>query len=262
MYVMKGMTDVTRKRAIVTGAGGGIGQGIAVELGKNGYDVAVHCFSSPEGAEETCRCVEASGGRAKVFRGDLSKVADVKRLFDEGVRWLGGLDLYVNNSGVTLLAPLAELTEETFDRLIGVDLKSAFFCVQAAAKAMADGGTRGSIVIISSSNAFQQLPGAAAYGSVKAALCKLTRHAAAEYARYGIRVNCIAPGWTATPRTLKTDPRSTDHLIPLKRWAQPEEIGQMVLFYASPAAASVTGNILLADGGATLLSKPAADYGL
>ena len=254
---------LTGKRAIVTGAGGGIGQGIATVLGKNGYDVAVHYFSSPEGAEETCRRIGESGGKARMFQADLSQVSEVRRFFDEAVSWLGGLDLYVNNSGVTLIAPFEEMTEETFDQLISVDFKSAYFCVQTAAGVMAKSGTKGNIVIISSSNAFQQLPGASVYGPVKAALCRMTRHAAVEYAKYGIRVNCIAPGWTATARTLrKTDPHSTDHLLPLKRWAQPEEIGEMVLFYASPAAASVTGNILLADGGATLLSKPAADYGL
>ena len=251
---------VTRRRALVTGAGGGIGQGIAIVLGKNGYDVAVHYFSSPEGAEKTCGIIRDAGGRAQAFQGDLSKVADVQRVFDESVSWLGGLDLYVNNSGITLLSPFEETTEEIFDRLVSVDFKSAYFCVQKAGRVMSEHG--GNIVIISSSNAFQQLPGAAVYGSVKAALCKLTRHAAAEYAKYGIRVNCVAPGWTATARTLKNDPHITDHLLPLKRWAQPEEIGQMVLFYDSPAASSVTGNILLADGGATLLSKPAADYGL
>ena len=253
---------MNRKRALVTGAGVGIGRGIAVELGKAGYDVAVHYFSSPAGAEETCRQVEAAGGRARMIQGDLSKTADIRRLFEEAAAFLGGLDLYVNNSGVTLISPFEETTEEIFDRLVSVDFKSAYFCVQTAAAVMSRSGIRGNIVIISSSNAFQQLPGASVYGSIKAALCKLTRHAAAEYAKYGIRVNCIAPGWTATPRTLEKDQHSTDALIPLKRWALPEEIGQMVLFYASPAAGSVTGNILLADGGATLLSKPAADYGL
>ena len=251
-----------RKCAIVTGAGTGIGRGIAVELARAGYDIAVHYHSSSLGAEETCRLIEAVGGRSKMIRGDLSRVADVHALFEEGVAWLGGLDLYVNNSGITLLSPFEETTEDLFDKIVSVDFKSAYFCVQTAAAAMARLQRTGSIVIISSSNAFQQLPGASVYGSVKAALCKMTRHAAAEYARYGIRVNCIAPGWTATERTLKKDPHITDALIPLKRWALPEEIGKMVAFFASEAAASVTGSILLADGGATLLGKPAADYGL
>ena len=251
-----------RKRAIVTGAGVGIGQGIAVELAKAGYDIVVHYHSSSAGAEETCRMIEAVGGKGYMIQADLSQVEQIHKLFEDGISWLGGLDLYVNNSGVTQLSLFEETTEELFDRLVSVDFKSAYFCVQSAASVMIKTKNPGNIIIISSSNAFQQLPGASVYGSIKAALCKLTRHAAAEYAKYGIRVNCIAPGWTATSRTLKIDTHSTDHLIPLKRWALPEEIGQMAVFYASSAAASVTGSILLADGGATLLSKPAADYGL
>lgn len=251
-----------RKCAIVSGSGGGIGQGIAIELGKAGYDIVVHYNSNYSGAEDTCRQIMAAGGKARSIQADLSKVGEVKRLFDEGVEFLGGLDLYVNNSGITLTSAFEETTEELFDKIVAVDFKSAYFCIQSAAAKMSERGTSGSIVVISSSNAFQQVPQASVYGSVKTALCKLTRHAAAEYAKYGIRVNCIAPGWTATPRTMAKDMKATYSIIPLKRWAQPEEIGQMVLFYQSPAAKSITGNIILADGGATLLANRAELYGL
>lgn len=250
------------KKALVSGAGGGIGKGIAIELGKAGYDVVVHYHGNAEGAEDTCRMIREAGCKAYPIRGDLSKVGDVHELFDEGVKLLGGLDLYVNNSGITLKSRFEETDEELFDKLVGVDFKSAYFCIQSAANIMAKIGKGGNIVVISSSNAFQQVPQASVYGSIKTALCKLTRHAAAEYAKNNIRVNCIAPGWTATPRTLADDVKATYSIIPLKRWVQPEEIGQMVLFYESPAAASITGNILLADGGATLLAYPGERYGL
>lgn len=190
------------KKALVSGAGSGIGQGIAIELGKAGYDVVVHYFGNPAGAEETCRIIREAGCKAYPIQGDLSQVADVHRVFDEGVKLLGGLDLYVNNSGITLKASFEETDEELFDKVVGVDFKSAYFCIQSAAKIMAEAGRGGNIVVISSSNAFQQLPSVSVYGSVKTALCKLTRHAAAEYAKDHIRVNCIAPGWTATPRTM------------------------------------------------------------
>ena len=190
------------KKALVSGAGSGIGQGIAIELGKAGYDVVVHYFGNPAGAEETCRIIREAGCKAYPIQGDLSQVADVHRVFDEGVKLLGGLDLYVNNSGITLKASFEETDEELFDTVVGVDFKSAYFCIQSAAKIMAEAGRGGNIVVISSSNAFQQLPSVSVYGSVKTALCKLTRHAAAEYAKDHIRVNCIAPGWTATPRTM------------------------------------------------------------
>ena len=251
-----------RKRAIVSGSGGGIGQGIAIELGKAGYDVVVHYNANAAGAEETCRRIAQAGGKGYPIQADLTKVDEVKRLFDEGVSLLGGLDLYVNNSGITLKATFEETTEELFDKIVAVDFKSAYFCIQTAAARMKEAGVRGSIVVISSSNAFQQVPKVSVYGSVKTALCKLTRHAAAEYAKDGIRVNCIAPGWTSTPRTLADDVKATYSIIPLKRWVQPEEIGQMVLFYESPAAQSITGNIILADGGATLLANRAEFYGL
>ena len=250
-----------RKRALVSGSGGGIGQGIATVLGQNGYDVVVHYNANADGAEETCRRVREAGGKAWAVQADLTQVDQVHMLFDRCVEHMGGLDLYVNNSGVTLKATFEETTEELFDKVVNIDFKSAYFCIQSAAKIMAAQGG-GNIVVISSSNAFQQVPKVSVYGSVKTALCKLTRHAAAEYAKDHIRVNCIAPGWTSTPRTLADDVKATYSIIPLKRWVQPEEIGQMVLFYDSPAAQSVTGNILLADGGATLLANRAEFYGL
>lgn len=251
-----------RKKALVSGAGVGIGQGIAIQLGKAGYDVAVHYHGNAAGAAETCRIIREAGCQAYPVKGDLSQVAEVRRVFDEGISQLGGLDLYVNNSGITLKARFEDTDEEMFDKLVSVDFKSAYFCIQTAAKYMAQAGKGGNIVVISSSNAFQQVPQVSVYGSIKTALCKLTRHAAAEYAKDHIRVNCIAPGWTSTPRTLADDVKATYSIIPLKRWVQPEEIGQMVLFYDSAAAQSITGNILLADGGATLLAYPGEYYGL
>lgn len=253
---------MNNKCAIVTGSGGGIGQGIAIELGKAGYNVVVHYNANISGAKRTCQQIEVAGGKAYPIQADLTKVCEVRRLFNEGVELLGGLDLYVNNSGITLKATFEETTEELFDNIVAVDFKSAYFCIQSAAKKMVETNTHGNIVVISSSNAFQQVPKVSVYGSIKTALCKLTRHAAAEYAKYNIRVNCIAPGWTSTPRTMADDVKATYSIIPLKRWVQPEEIGQMVLFYESPAAQSITGNIILADGGATLLANRAELYGL
>lgn len=251
-----------RKCALITGAGTGIGQGIAMTLGRAGYDVAVHYHSSRQGAEEVCRVVEAAGGRAIAIQADLSDLAQIRRLFQEAEAFLGRLDLYVNNSGITKKSLFEETSEAMFDELIAVDLKSAYFCVQQAGNTMARAGTRGCIVVIASNNGLMERPEVSVYGTIKTALIKMTRHAAVEYAKYGIRVNSIAPGWTATPRTKACDEQSTYPTIPLKRWCQPEEIGGMVLFYASEAAASVTGNCLVADGGAILLADQASLYGL
>lgn len=251
-----------RKKAIVTGAGTGIGQGIAIALGKAGYDVVVHYHSSARGAEETCRQLRELGAEAWPVQADLSRGEGVDTLFRQALDKLGTLDLYVNNSGITRKSDFLETTEHFFDEMVSVDLKSAYFCVQAAAKAMTADQKKGSIVIITSNNGLQQRPNLSVYGTLKAALIKLARHAAMELAKYGIRVNAIAPGWTATPRTLERDQETTYSTIPLKRWCQPEEIGQMVLFYASDAAASITGNCIVADGGAGLQCDAPEYYGL
>lgn len=196
------------------------------------------------------------------MQADLSSQAGVGSLFRQAMEKLGGLDLYVNNSGITRKSDILETTEEFFDQMVDVDLKSAYFCVQAAAKEMVSRETRGSIVIITSNNGLQQRPNLSVYGTMKAALMKLGRHAAMELAKYSIRVNTIAPGWTATSRTNVQNERATYNTIPLKRWCQPEEIGHMVLFLASPWAASMTGNCLVADGGAMLQCDSAEAYGL
>ena len=139
---------MNRKKAIVSGSGVGIGQGIAIELGKAGYDVAVHYNSSKTGAEETVRIIESFGGRACAFAADLTKSSEVTRFFREAVDFLGGLDLYVNNSGVTKKIFLEDTTEEQVDFMVSIDFKSALLCVQAAAKYMIAEKSQGSIVII------------------------------------------------------------------------------------------------------------------
>lgn len=251
-----------RKKAIVTGAGTGIGQGIALTLGQAGYDVVVHYNRSAEGAEAVCAQLRGLGVGAWAIQADLRTKAGVDSLFSQALEKLGSLDLFVNNSGITRKSDFLETTEAFFDEMVSTDLKSAYFCLQSAAKAMVEREKKGSIVIITSNNGIQQRPDLSVYGTLKAGLIKLTRHAAMELAKYGIRVNAIAPGWTATARTLEIDEKSTYNTIPLKRWCRPEEIGQMVLFFASDWAGSVTGNCLIADGAAHLQCDAPELYGL
>lgn len=253
---------MVHKKALVTGAGTGIGQGVAIALAKAGYDVAVHYHSSAEGAQQTVREINRCGAKGYAIGADLSKKEEIDRLFAQTLEKLGGLDVFVNNSGVTMKTDFTKTSQEEFDFLCSIDFKAAYFCMQAAANAMIEQGTQGSIVIITSNNAFQTRPNLSLYGSMKAALVKLGRHAAAELARYQIRVNTIAPGWTATPRTSQCDMEKITAEIPLKRWVQPEEIGKIVLFYASDAAASITGNCITVDGGAALVNDQIEKYGL
>ncbi len=251
---------MSQKRAIVTGAGTGIGYGIAKKLAENGYSVVIHYYSTDDDAKVLCEEIKKGGGKAWMVKADLSKKSDIDAMFDEALEKLGGLDLFVNNAGITEKSNFSQTTEELFDRLVSVDLKSAYFCVQRAANEIAKNKNGGNVVVISSNNGVMQTPGVSVYGSIKAAMIKMVRHAAVEYAHKGVRINAIAPGWTLTPRTALQNENTVMSKIPLSRWCLPEEIGEMVLFLSSPYAASITGDCLFADGGARLLSAAKDAY--
>ena len=248
--------------ALVTGGAIGIGRGIALALAQAGYDVGIHCNSNVQRAQELRQQLCAMSRRCHVYPADVRECAQIDSLFARYMQDFGQLDLFVANAGITQKAPFLEMDEHTFDRITQIDFRGTFFCVQQAARRMRDAGTRGNIIILSSNNAFMQTPGVACYGSVKEALLKLTKHAAMEVARYGIRVNAIAPGWTDTGEARLPPPESTYAHIPLKRWCQPAEIGQAVLALSAPWAASITGSCLVMDGGASLQTHPPEEYGL
>lgn len=174
------------------------------------------------------------------------------------------LDLFVNNAGITKGGPILQMTEETFDLVHNVNWKNAYFSVQQAASIMVETKTAGNMVIISSNNHAMNWYGASVYATVKEALVKFTRHAAMEFAQYGIRVNCIAPGWidTGEARMGGGQKKRSIPAIPMKRWVQPEEIGQWILFLDGPAAASLTGDTIELDGGVRIMTGKPSDYGL
>ena len=248
------------KNALVTGAGTGIGRAIALELAKAGYDVALHCNGSRDGAESAAAEIRALGRRAEVYQADLSDVAAISGMFEAFNRGFERLDLFVNNAGITLLAPFLEMTPEAFDKNCAVDFRAPYFCMQEASRMMAKAGG-GNIVVIASNNAHCHFARASAYGSMKTGLVKMAEHVALEMSRFGIRCNSIAPGWTDTGAARLDAKESTYYKIPLRRWVQPEEIGQTVLFLDSPAAASITGACIVMDGGARLLSDKSEKYG-
>ena len=250
------------KTALVTGAGVGIGKGIALEMARAGYDVAVHCNSNRENAEKVCADIREMGRKALLIQADLSKMDGIKSIFEKTLSEFEKIDVYVNNAGITKTCPLEDMTEDIFDQLCAVDFKSAYFGVQQAANSMAKLGIKGSIVIISSANAKQQSPNASCYGSFKTALSKFGRHAAIEYAKYGIRVNVIEPGWTDTGEARLPNKEETYYRIPLKRWCTPEEIGHAVLFFCSEWARSITGANLAIDSGICVQSDKPEKYGL
>lgn len=247
------------RTALVTGAGTGIGRAIALTLAKAGYDVALHCNGSHGGAESAAAEIRAFGRHAEVYQADLGDIAAIGGLFEAFRRDFPKLDLFVNNAGITLLAPFLEMTPEDFDRNCAVDFRAPYFCMQEASRMMAKAGG-GNIVVIASNNAHCHFARASAYGSMKTGLVKMAEHVALEMSRFGIRCNSIAPGWTDTGAARLDAKESTYYKIPLRRWVQPEEIGQAVLFLDSPAAASITGACIVMDGGARLLSDKGEKY--
>ena len=250
-----------RKTAFVTGGGTGIGKGIAVSLAKSGYDVAILYRGSEEGANDTLERIRHFGRKAAAIRADVSKKSDIDNMFSEFANHFERLDLFVNNAGITLKSSFIETSEEIFDAVCSVDFKGAFFCMQNAAKFMIDKNIKGSIVLISSNNAKAHFADVSVYGSVKAAAQKMAEHAAIELAKYGIRVNTVAPGWTDTGASRLDDKESTYYKIPLKKWASVDEVADAVKYLASHSARSVTGVTLTVDNGALLVSDKRERYG-
>jgi NAD(P)-dependent dehydrogenase (short-subunit alcohol dehydrogenase family) len=228
------------KKALVTGAGSGTGRGIARTLVNAGYDLVIHTGSNEERARSlAAELAGQSGRRVEVAVSDFSKPGGAQELFRQYP--FDTLDLFVNNAGVTMGAPILKMTEDIFDTVSNINWKNAYFSVQQAARLMVEKGTKGSMVIISSNNHAMNWNGISIYAILKEALVKFTRHAAMEFAQYGIRVNCIAPGWINSGEArIERFKESSLKSIPFKRWVEPSEIGEWILFLAGPAAASLT----------------------
>ena len=238
------------RRALVTGAGAGIGQAIARELARQGAAVAIHYAHSVAGAEAVCAEIRAAGGRAVVLAGDLARVADCRRVVDTAVAELDGLDVLVNNSGVTKTREPLGLSEAEYDELFDVNVRAAYFCAQQAIPHLERHG--GAIVNVSSVHGGAGFPGHAAYAATKGALNAFTRALAIDLAPKGIRVNAVAPGLIEVPRYFEMPGYSSERTarqVPWGRIGAPADVAGVIAFLVSAGADYVTGQLVYVDGG-------------
>jgi glucose 1-dehydrogenase len=242
------------KTAIVTGGNSGIGQAIALAMAGAGANIVIDYVAHPEATEALEREIAGLGAAAIGVKADVSRVAELQSLVEAAVAKFGRLDIMVNNAGVETRTSVLDTTEEQYDRVLAIDLKSAFFGTQLAARQMIAQGGGGVILNISSVHEDWPMPGNTAYCLAKGGMRMLTRTAGVELARHRIRVVGLGPGAVATPINLSTmqDPALLAKLnaaIPLGRMAKPEEIGDVAAFLAGDGAAYLTATTIFADGG-------------
>ena len=245
------MSNLSGKKALVTGAGMGIGRGIAVEIARQGAEVAVH-YAHTE-PDETLTEIQNLGGKPLSVQGDLSKTGECRRTVDEAAEALGGLDILVNNAGVTRAMDFLDTDETTYDEVLNLNMKGYFFCAQQAVPFMLE-QEGGSIVNITSIHGHAGLPRHAAYAATKGAINAFTRELAIELADKNIRVNAIGPGLIEVPRYFDVPDYTTEFgntLVPAGRIGTPSDIGPTAAFLASDAASFITGQVLYVDGGTT-----------
>jgi len=242
--------NAARKVAIVTGASQGIGKAVALRLAADGFAVVVNYASNAAEADNVARDISSAGGMALAIQADVSKQADVTRLFEETARQLGGVDVVVNNAGIMELKPIADAADELFDRTIAINVRGTFNMMRAGMKVIRGGGR---IINVSSSVLGLALPTYGVYIASKAAVEALTRAAANELRGRNISVNAVAPGPIGTALFLKgktqEDIQNFAKRAPLERLGTPADIAGVISFLVGEEGGWINGQVIRANGG-------------
>ncbi|WP_437225950.1 SDR family NAD(P)-dependent oxidoreductase [Planctomicrobium sp. SH661] len=244
---------LTGKRALVTGAGTGIGQGIALELGRQGADVVVHYCHSEAGALQTVEQLQNMGRRAKTVRVDFRETSQVPQLGVAALEFLQGLDILVNCSGVTMNLPFDAITPGMFETLYNINVHVPYFLTQAVLPALLE--SQGNVVNITSVHAYEGMREHSIYAGTRGAIVSFTRQLAIELAPRGVRVNGVAPGMVPVERYYRSipefDPNGAGKLLPIGRAGTVEDIARVVSFLCREDAAFIVGQTIVVDGGTT-----------
>ncbi|MDQ2924172.1 MAG: glucose 1-dehydrogenase [Acidobacteriota bacterium] len=246
--------NLKNKVAIVTGGNSGIGMAIVLELAEQGANIVLDYVAHPDATEALEKQVVALGDRVIGVKADVSQVVELQKLFVTAVKDFGRVDIMVNNAGVETRTSILDTTEEQYDNVLSINLKSAFFGTQLAAQQMIRQGDGGRIINLTSVHEDWPMPGNTAYCLSKGGMRMLTRTAGVELAPHNILVIGVGPGAVATPinRGTMNDPvllKKLDDAIPLGRMAKPKEIASLVAFLASDSASYITATTIFADGG-------------
>jgi NAD(P)-dependent dehydrogenase (short-subunit alcohol dehydrogenase family) len=264
---MSGTGKLAGKRALVTGAGTGIGLEIALEFGRQGADVVLHYSHAPEAAESASREIQGMGQRATTIKADFTDEDASTRLGDATLAFLGGIDCLVNNAGITFNTPFLKVQPQVLDTLFDVNFRTPFLLTQRLCEPMVKQGS-GSICNLASIHGLQGAPEHSVYAATKGAIIACTRVLAVELGYKGIRVNAIAPGWISVEGHAKAIPgfdlkqaaEDARNKVPAARFGAPLDVAKLATFLCSDDAGFITGQTIVVDGGTTSLMSLISDF--